>query len=123
MGGIQIGGRLANDEPAVIRRHMSKKTGLTVIPFKHFDWHSLSLYAAHVLLWAGFWIAVYRAWSASDLLVLAYALMLLGIGLLIFRGVAFFMNAWVLWSAYISHRETREEEEIREKEEDGHGRA
>jgi len=98
---------------------MSKKTGLSVIPFKHLDWHSLSLYTAHAFVWIGFWIAVYRAWRDGDLTLLAFPLMLLGIGLLIFRGIAFFMNAWVLWSAYISHREMREEEEIREKEEDG----
>lgn len=102
---------------------MSKKTGLSVIPFKHFDWHSLSLYTAHALVWIGFWIAVYRSWRDGDLTLLAFPLMLLGIGLLIFRGVAFFMNAWVLWSAYISHREMREDEEIREKEEDGPGGA
>jgi len=101
---------------------MSKKTGLSVIPFKHFDWHSLSLYTAHAFVWIGFWIAVYHAWREDDFTLLAFPLMLLGIGLLIFRGVANFMNVWVLWSAYISHREMREEEEIREKEEGGPAR-
>jgi len=46
--------------------------------------------------------------------------MLLGIGLLIFRGVAFFMNTWVIWSAYISHREIREAEEIEEEQRHEH---
>ena len=97
---------------------MSKKTGLSVIPLKHFDWHQWSLYVAHAFVWIGFWMAVYRAWSEGDPLVLMYPLMLLGIGLLIFRGVAFLMNVWTLWAAYISHREMMEEEEIREQEDD-----
>lgn len=97
---------------------MNKKTGLTVFPFKHFDWHLLCLHTAHAFVWIGFWIAVYRAWRESDLTLLAFPLLLLGIGLLIFRGVANFMNVWVLCSSYISNREMREEEEIREKDED-----
>ncbi len=90
---------------------MGKKTGLSVIPFKHFGWHSMTLYTAYAFVWIGFLIAVYRAWRDGDLTLLAFALMLLGIGLLIFRGVSFFMNAWVLLSTYISQREMREEEE------------
>jgi hypothetical protein len=97
---------------------MGKKTGLNVIPFKHFGWHSMTLSTAYAFVWIGFLIAVYRAWRDSDLTLLAIALMLLGIGLLIFRGVAFFMNAWVIWSSYISHREMREEEEIIENQQE-----
>ena len=44
--------------------------------------------------------------------------MLLGIGLLIFRGVAYFMNTWVIWSQYISLREIRDEVEIKEANEE-----
>jgi hypothetical protein len=42
--------------------------------------------------------------------------MLLGIGLAVVRGVAYFMNAWTIWAQYISLREIREEEEIREQD-------
>ena len=95
---------------------MNKETSLNVIPLKHFRWHRLCLNAAHVFVWIGFLIAVYHAWRVADVVLLAFSLMLLGIGLLIFRGVAFFMNAWVIWSAYISHREIREAEEIEEEQ-------
>lgn len=81
---------------------------LTVIPMKHSYWHTWSLYAAHAFVWIGFWIAVYRAWTAGDWGLLTVSLMLLGIGLLIFRGVAYFMNAWVIWSQYVSRHEIRE---------------
>jgi len=54
--------------------------------------------------------------------LLAVSLMLLGIGLLIFRGVAFFINVWVICSEYISLREIREEVEIREAEEEPEAR-
>ncbi len=90
---------------------------LTVIPFEHFDWHKWSLYAAHAFVWIGFWVAAYQAWSEGDWGLLAVSLILLGIGLLIFRGVALFMNVWVLWSHYISLREIREETEIRDANE------
>ena len=90
---------------------------LTVIPLKHFYWHKWSFYAAHSFVWIGFWIAAYRAWSEGNWWLLGVSLMLLGIGLLIFRGVAFFMNAWVIWSQYISLREVREEIEIRDADE------
>ncbi len=86
---------------------------LSTIALKHFYWHRWALHAAHTFVWIGFWIAVYRAWSAGEWGLLAVSLMLLGIGLLIFRGVAFFMNVWVIWSEYISLREIREEKEIR----------
>ncbi len=95
---------------------MSKESSLSVIPLKHFGWHQLCLNAAHVFVWIGFLIAVYHAWREADFVILAFSLMLLGIGLLIFRGVAFFMNTWVIWSAYISHREIREAEEIEEEQ-------
>ena len=95
---------------------MGKRTGLSVIPFKHFGWHSMTLYTAYAFVWIGFLIAVYRAWGEGDLTLLAFALMLLGIGLLIFRGVAFFMNTGVLLSTYISQREMRKEEEIIENQ-------
>ncbi len=41
----------------------------------------------------------------GDLGFLAVSLMLLGIGLLIFRGVVYFLNVWVILSQYISLRE------------------
>jgi len=91
---------------------------LSVIPMKHSYWHTWSLYTAHAFVWIGFWIAVYRAWSAGDWGLLAVSLMLLGIGLLIFRGIAYFMNAWIIWSQYISLREIREEVEIKEANEE-----
>ena len=78
---------------------------LAAIPMKGFGWHKWCLYVAHAFLWLGFWAAVYRAWSGSDLLLMSYSLMMLGIGLLVFRGVAFFMNVWTVWAAYISMRE------------------
>jgi hypothetical protein len=84
---------------------------------KHFWWHKWSLYAAHAFVWIGFWIAVYRSWSEGNWRAMPATLMLLGIGLLIARGVGFFMNAWVLFAAYISAREIREAEEIRNVEE------
>ena len=96
---------------------MNAQPDLTVIPLKHFWWHKWSLYAAHAFVWIGFWIAAFRAWSEGDWRLLAVALMLLGIGLLIARGVAFFMNVWVIWSQYISLREIREETEIRDPNE------
>ena len=99
---------------------MNKESILNVIPLKHFWWHQLCLNAAHVFVWIGFLIAVYHAWRAADLVILAFSLMLFGIGLLIFRGVAFFMNTWVIWSAYISHREIREAEEIEDEQRDEH---
>ncbi len=76
-----------------------------VIPMKHSYWHTWSLRTAHAFVWIGFWIAVFHAWIEGDWRLLAVSLMLLGIGLLIFRGVAYFMNAWVIWSQYISIRE------------------
>ena len=82
---------------------------MTVLPLKHFYWHLWSLRAAHAFVWIGFWVGAYRAWTDENWELLVISLMLLGIGLGIFRGVAFFMNAWVLWSAYISLREVREE--------------
>ncbi len=97
---------------------MNMQYDLSIIPLKHFSWHTWSFYAAHAFVWIGFWIAVYRAWSEGDWMLLPVSLMLLGIGLLIFRGVAFLMNAWVIWSAYISLREIREETEIREANEE-----
>ena len=80
---------------------------LTVIPMKHSYWHNWSLYTAHAFVWIGFWIAVFHAWSEGDWGFLAVSLMLLGIGLGIFRGVVYFMNVWVIWSQYISVREVR----------------
>ena len=91
---------------------------LSVIPMKHSYWHTWSLYTAHAFVWIGFWIAVIRAWSEGDWGLLAVSLMLLGIGLLIFRGIAYFMNAWIIWSQYISLREIREEVEIKEANEE-----
>lgn len=88
-----------------LERQTQKKAGLTVIPFKHFGWHSGCLYTAHAFVWIGFWIAVYQAWRARDVILMAYPLMMLGVGLLIFRGVAFLMNVWVNLAAYISMRE------------------
>ncbi len=96
---------------------MSQQTDLTVLPMKHFWWHKWSLYAAHAFVWIGFWIAAFRALTEDDGGLLIVALMLLGIGLLIFRGVVFFMNVWVLLASYISAREIREAEEIRNVEE------
>ena len=80
---------------------------LSTIPLKHFWWHQWALRAAHFFVWIGFWAALYHAWSNEDWGLLAVSLMLLGIGLLIFRGVAFFMNVWVILSEYISLREIR----------------
>ena len=91
---------------------------LSVIPMKHSYWHTWSLYTAHAFVWIGFWIAVFGAWSEGDWGLLAVSLMLLGIGLLIFRGIAYFMNAWMIWSQYISLREIREEVEIKEANEE-----
>ncbi len=91
---------------------------LSVIPMKHSYWHTWSLYTAHAFVWIGFWIAVFHVWSEGDWGLLAVSLMLLGIGLLIFRGVAYFMNAWVIWSQYISLREVRDEGEIKEANEE-----
>ncbi len=88
-----------------------------VIPMKHSYWHTWSLRTAHIFVWIGWWIAVFHAWIEGDWGLLAVSLMLLGIGLLIFRGVAYFMNAWVIWSQYISLREVREEIEIRDADE------
>ncbi|MEE8274016.1 MAG: hypothetical protein V3R88_04975 [Alphaproteobacteria bacterium] len=90
---------------------------LTVMPFQHHYWHVWSLHAARTFVWVGFWIAAYRAWSEGDWGLLIVSLMLLGIGLLIFRGVAYFMNVWVLCAQYISLREIREEMEIRDANE------
>ena len=87
---------------------------LSVIPMKKFEWHQWCLYVAHAFLWVGFWGAVYRAWNETDFLLLIYPLMILGIGLLIFRGVAFFLNVWVIWAAYISMREMAADERERE---------
>ena len=93
---------------------MNTQADLTVIPLKHFYWHQWSLYAAHSFVWLGFWIAAYLAWSEGNWGLLAVSILLLGIGLLIFRGVAFLMNAWTIWSTYTSVREIREEAEIRD---------
>jgi len=103
-----------------LENKMDKESTLSVIPLKHFWWHQLCLNAAHAFVWIGFLIAVYHAWRASDFAILALSLMLLGIGLLIFRGVAFFMNTWVILSAYISHREIREAEEIEDEQRHEH---
>ena len=97
---------------------MSQQTDLTVLPMMHFWWHQWSLRAAHALVWIGFWVAAYQAWVEGDWGLLAVSLILLGIGLLIARGVAFFMHAWVLWTAYISAREIREAEELRNGEDE-----
>ncbi len=97
---------------------MSQQTDLTVLPMKHFWWHKWSLYAAHAFVWIGFWIAAFKALDEADGELLIVALMLLGIRLLIYRGVVFFMNAWVLWAAYISAREIREAEEMRNGEDE-----
>ncbi len=48
----------------------------------------------------------------------AISLMLLGIGLLIFRGVAYFMQVWVILAQWLSAREIREEVEIKEANKD-----
>ncbi len=93
---------------------MNTQPDLTVIPLKHVWWHTWSLHTAHAFVWIGFWIAVYLAWSKGDWGTMPVSLMLLGIGLLIFRGVALFMNAWTIWAQYISLREIREEMEISE---------
>ena len=77
-----------------------------------------SLRAAHAFVWIGFWVAAYQAWSEGDWGLLAVSLILLGIGLLIARGVGFFMHVWVLWAAYISAREIREAEELRNGEDE-----
>lgn len=90
---------------------------LSVIPMKHFWWHQWSLRAAHAFVWIGFWIALFHAWGEGDWGMFAFSLMLLGIGLLIFRGVGFFMNVWVIWSQFISLREIRDELEIKEANE------
>ena len=93
---------------------MNMQPDLTAIPMKGAWVHTWSLYAAHAFVGIGFWIAVYRAWSEGDWGLVPLSLMLLGIGLLIFRGVAYFMNAWMIWAQYISLREIREERGIRE---------
>lgn len=92
-----------------------REPSLSVIEFPHFWWHQWCAYAAHAFIWIGFWLASYLAWARSDLGQLALSTMLLGIGLLVFRGVAFIMNAWVIYAAYISHREIREELEESEQ--------
>lgn len=86
---------------------------LTTIPLKHPWWHTWSLQAARVFVWFGFWIAVFVALQREDWMLFAVSLMLLGIGLLIFRGVAYFMNVWIILSQYISAREIREEMELK----------
>ena len=93
---------------------LAEDLDLSVIPMKHSYWHTWALYAAHAILWTGFWIAAFHAWSGGDWGSLATHMMLLGIGLGIFRGVAYFMNVWVMWSQYVSLREIREEAEIKE---------
>ena len=97
---------------------MSQQTDLTVLPMTHFWWHQWSLRAAHAFVWIGFWVAAYQAWREGDWGLLAVSLILLGIGLLIARGVGFFMHVWVLWAAYISAREIREAEELRNGEDE-----
>ncbi len=89
---------------------------LTNIEFKHHWWHEWCLRAAHFFVWIGFWIATFQALIREDWFLFAISLMMLGIGLLIFRGVAFFMNVWVVLSAWLSAREIRDEIEIKEKE-------
>ena len=83
---------------------------LTTIPLKHHWWHEWSLRGAHAFVWIGFWIALIHAWNREDWGMFAISLMLLGIGLLIFRGVAYFMNVWVILSQWISAREIRSRE-------------
>ena len=82
---------------------------LTVIPFGHFYWQKWNLYAALAFVWIGFWVATYQVWSEGDWGTLAVPLILLGIGLLIFRGVMFFMNAYMRWSSFVATREMRKE--------------
>jgi len=91
---------------------------LTVIPMQHFGWHQWCLRVAHAFVWIGFCIASYHAWSEEDWVLLGVSLLLLGIGLLIFRGVGFFMHVWVILSQWLSAREIREEMEIKEANEE-----
>ena len=82
---------------------------LTVIPFGYHYWQKWHLYAALAFTWAGFWVATYQAWIEEDWGLLAVPFILLGIGLLIFRGVMFFMNAYMRWSTFVATREMRKE--------------
>ena len=82
---------------------------LTVIQFGHFYWQRWHVYAALAFMWTGFLAATYQAWSEGDWGLLAVPLILLGIGLLIFRGVMFFMNAYQSWSTFVYTREMRKE--------------
>ena len=89
---------------------------LTTIDMPHFWWHQWAARAAHIFIWVGFLIAVFVALSEGDWSLFAISLMLLGIGLLFFRGVAFFMIVWVLFSSFLSAREIRDEYERQEKD-------
>ncbi len=91
---------------------------LSVIPMKPSYWDTWSINMAHAFVWGGFWIAVISAWREGDWGLPAVPLMLLGIGLMIFRGVANFMKTWAIWSQYISLREIRDEVEIKEANEE-----
>ena len=91
---------------------------LSIIPMKHHWWHEWSLRAAHAFVWIGFWIALMHALDREDWGMFAISLMLLGIGLLIFRGVAYFMQVWVILAQWLSAREIREEVEIKEANKD-----
>ena len=82
---------------------------LTVIPFGHFDRQRMHLYAAVTFVWIGFLVAAYQAWIEEDWGLLAVPVILFGIGLLIFRGVVFFMNAYQSWSTFVYTREMRKE--------------
>lgn len=82
---------------------------LTVIPFGYVYWQKWHLYAALAFMWTGFLVATYQAWFEGDQRLLAVPLILLGIGLLIFRGVMFFMNAYTRWSTFVATREMRKE--------------
>ena len=95
---------------------------LSVIPMKPSYWDTWSINMAHAFVWSGFWIAVIRAWREGDYGLLVVPLMLFGIDILIFRGVAYFMNTWAIWSQYISLREIRDEVEIKEANEESESR-
>ena len=89
---------------------------LTTIELPWFGWHKYTAYVSYSFIWVGFLIAVFVAWAERDWSFFASSLMLLGIGLLIFRGVMFFMNVWVIFSSFLSAREIRDEYERLEKD-------
>ena len=76
----------------------------TTIPLKHYLRRHWYLGWAMSFLWVGFMFAVGVAYSENNLPLAAVSTMLLGIGLLIFCGVGFFV-----WAMPVSRSENGDE--------------